>query len=187
MVKKSKKSLTSTLALAKIISKLKSPDSIVSLIQRLDDKTINQLVGLIANLIHNKQFQSHPLLSRKLKPLRKKMHSSASQWLKLVKNPSGNPRSKRSTLIKQAGSGSLWQIISSVLPVLISLVLWTILVLSDGGGVWTPQKREKTPQEREKKFPAVRDEGEVKCEAKTDPRLVVTTTHIGEEAQHHTL
>ena len=123
MAKKSKKSLTSAIALAKIISKLKSPDSIVSLIQRLDDKTINQLVGLIANLIHNKQFQSHPLLSRKLKTLKKKMHSSASQWLKLVKNPAGNPRSKRNTLIKQAGSGSLWQIISSVLPVLISLVL----------------------------------------------------------------
>ena len=123
MGKKSKTSLSSAIALAKIISKLKSSDSIVSLIQRLDDKTINQLVGLIANLIHNKQFQSHPLLSKKLKPLKKKMYTSASQWLKLVKNPAGNLRSKRNTLIKQAGSGSLWQIITSVLPVLISLVL----------------------------------------------------------------
>lgn len=123
MSKKSKKSLSSTIALAKIIAKLKSPDSIVGLIQRVDDKTINQLVGLIANLIHNKEFQSHPLLSRKLKPLKKKMCSSASQWINLVKNPAGSLRSKRRTLIKQAGSGSLWQIISSLLPVLISLVL----------------------------------------------------------------
>ena len=123
MPKQNKKSLTSAVALAKIISKLRSPDSIVNLIQRLDDNTINQLVGLIANLIHNKKLQNHPLLSRKLKPLKKKMHASASQWIKLVNNPGGKIQSKRKTLIKQAGSGSLWQIISSVLPVLISLVL----------------------------------------------------------------
>ena len=123
MVKRNKKSLTSAIALAKIISKLRSPDDISNLIQRLDDKTINQLVGVIANLIYNKKLQNHPLLSRKLKPLKKKMHASSSQWLKLVNNPTANIRSKRGTLIKQAGSGSVWEIISSVLPVLISLVL----------------------------------------------------------------
>ena len=123
MVRQSKKSLTSAVALAKIISKLCSPDSIVNLIQRLDDSTINQLIGLIANLIHNKKLQNHPLLSPKLKSIKKKMHSSAPQWIKLVNRPSANIRSKRKTLIKQAGSGSLWQIISSVLPVLVSLVL----------------------------------------------------------------
>ena len=123
MVKRNKKSLTSAIALAKIISKLRSPDDISNLIQRLDDKTINQLVGVIANLIYNKKLQNHPLLSRKLKPLKKKMHASSSQWLKLVNNPAANIRSKRGTLIKQAGSGSVWEIISSVLPVLISLVL----------------------------------------------------------------
>ena len=123
MAKKSKKSLTSTVALARIISKLRTSDTITNLIQRLDDKTINQLVGLVANLIHNKKLQKHPLLARKLKPLKKKMHASASEWIKLVNNPEGNIQSKRKTLIKQAGSGSLWKIISSVLPVLVSLVL----------------------------------------------------------------
>ena len=123
MVKKTKKSLTSAIALAKIISKLRSPEDISNLIQRVDDNTINQLVGVIANLIHNKKLQSHPLLTRKLKPLKKKMQASASQWLKLVNNPTANIKSKRGTLIKQAGSGSVWQIISSMLPVLISLVL----------------------------------------------------------------
>lgn len=123
MPTKSKKSLTSAVALARIISKLRTPDTIINLIQRLDDKTINQLVGLIANLIHNKKLQKHPLLARKLKPLKKKMLTSASEWINLVNNPAGNIRSKRKTLIKQAGSGSLWQIVSSVLPVLISLVL----------------------------------------------------------------
>ena len=107
----------------RIISKLKSPEDISNLIQRLDEDTINQLVGVVANLIHNKKLQKHPLLSRKLKPLKKKMQSSATEWMKLVNNPTASIRSKRGTLIKQAGSGSLWQVISSVLPVLISLVL----------------------------------------------------------------
>ena len=123
MARQSKKNLSSTIALAKIISKLRSPDSIVNLIQRLDDSTINQLIGLIANLIHNKKLQTHPLLSPKLKSLKKKMQSTAPQWIGLVNSPAANIRTKRRTLIKQAGTGSLWQIVSSMLPVLLSLVL----------------------------------------------------------------
>lgn len=122
MVKNNKKKMVSTIDLVKIISKLKSSDSIASLLQMVDDRAIHRLVEVFANLIHNKELQGHPLLLRKLKPLKKKMRSDAALWMKLVQNPVGNLRSKRRVLIDQAGSGFLWPILSTLLPVLISLV-----------------------------------------------------------------
>jgi hypothetical protein len=123
MAPSGKKSLKSSVAIAKLVTKLKSSDSIADLIQRLDENSINHLVGVIANLMHNKGLQQHPLLARKLKRLKNNMRGSAREWSRLVHNPLGCIKAKRRTLVKQAGTGSLWQIISSVLPVLLSLLL----------------------------------------------------------------
>ena len=52
MAPSGKKSLKSSVAIAKLVTKLKSSDSIADLIQRLDENSINHLVGVIANLMH---------------------------------------------------------------------------------------------------------------------------------------
>ena len=115
MTRSGKKSLKSSVAIAKLVTKLKSSDSIADLIQRLDDDSINHLVGVIANLMHNKSLQQHPLLARKLKILKNKMRGSAREWSRLVHNPVGCIKAKRRTLVKQAGSGSLCRTLSAAL------------------------------------------------------------------------
>jgi hypothetical protein len=118
-----KRNISSTIDSLRIICKLKSPKDIISFLSKCDDRTVSELISSIANLIYNDDFQSHPLLSKKLKHLKNIMKSDSVKWMRATKESGKGGKYKRRLLVEQAGTGNLLSIFSSILPIIVSLLL----------------------------------------------------------------
>ena len=111
-----------SLAFAKIIKKLRSPDLIKDFINNANDSSLSSFYRIVANLIHNSKFSKSSLLQKKIPKLKKIMYPFRKKWLKVTKAANDNPREKRKFLLEQTGNGNVLSIISAILPVLLSLL-----------------------------------------------------------------
>jgi hypothetical protein len=107
----------------RLICNLKKPNKIISFLRKCDDTTVSELVASIANLIYNDDFQGHPLLKKKLNKLKKIMKGDSAKWQRVTRNANKGSKYKRQVLVEQAGSGNLLNILSTILPIVISLLL----------------------------------------------------------------
>ena len=119
MVKNKQSNMRDSLAFAKIIKKLRSPDLIEDFIRNANDSLLSSFYRIVANLIHNTQFGENTLLRKKIPKLKKIMLPFRKKWLRVTKAANGNPREKRKFLLEQTGNGNVLSIISAILPVLL--------------------------------------------------------------------
>ena len=122
MVKKGTNNLQQSVNFARIIKQLKSPALIKHFIQNTNDDNLADFFRIAANLLHNERFASNSLVKKKLPKLRQIMAPFKKKWLKVTKSASVSPRQKRKFLIEQSANGSILKIISSLLPLLLSLI-----------------------------------------------------------------
>ena len=122
MGKSKQGNMQDSLAFAKIIKKLRSPDLIEDFIRNANDSLLSSFYRIVANLIHNTQFAENNLLRKKIPKLKKIMLPFRKKWMKVTKASNSNPREKRKFLLEQTGNGNVLSIISAILPVLLSLM-----------------------------------------------------------------
>ena len=122
MAKNKQSNMRDSLAFAKIIKKLRSPDLIKDFINNSNDSTLSSFYRIVANLIHNTNFNESTLIRKKIPKLKKIMYPFRKKWLKVTKAANDNPREKRRFLLEQTGNGNVLSIISAILPVLLSLL-----------------------------------------------------------------
>ena len=132
-----KNNLRDSVNFARVINRLKSPDLIKIFVQNTNDKNLMNFYRIIANLIYSDKFGQNPRIKKKINKLRTIMQPFKGKWLKLTKKSSQNMREKRKFMLEQTGNGSIWSIISSILPLLLAL-LWFV-VRNSGEGKQTPQ------------------------------------------------
>ena len=132
-----KNNLRDSVNFARVINRLKSPDLINIFVQNTDDKNLMNFYRIIANLIYSDKFGQNPRIKKKINKLRTIMQPFKGKWLKLTKKSSQNMREKRKFMLEQTGNGSIWSIISSILPLLLAL-LWFV-VRNSGEGKQTQQ------------------------------------------------
>ena len=113
-----------SLAFAKIIKKLRSPDLIEDFIRNANDSLLSSFYRIVANLIHNTQFAENTLIRKKIPKLKRIMLPFRKKWMRVTKASNSSPREKRKFLLEQTGNGNVFSIISAILPVLLSL-LWS--------------------------------------------------------------
>ena len=122
MTKSKQTNMRDSVAFAKIIKKLRSPDLIEDFIRNANDSLLSSFYRIVANLIHNTQFAENNLLRKKIPKLKKIMLPFRKKWMKVTKASDDNPREKRKFLLEQTGNGNVLSIISAILPVLLSLL-----------------------------------------------------------------
>ena len=132
-----KNNLRDSVNFARVINRLKSPDLIKIFVQNTNDKNLMNFYRIIANLIYSDKFGQNPRIKKKINKLRTIMQPFKGKWLKLTKKSSQNMREKRKFMLEQTGNGSIWSIISSILPLLLAL-LWFV-ARNSGEGKQTPQ------------------------------------------------
>ena len=122
MGKQSKNNLEKSINFARVIKSLKTPTLIRHFIDHTSDENLTHFYRIVANLLHNEQFANNPMIKKKLSKLRSIMAPFKGTWLKVTKSASKNPRQKRKFFMEQSGNGSILQIISTVLPLLLTLL-----------------------------------------------------------------
>ena len=118
---KGPKGLDAIIIAVKHIKKIKDPKIVRSYIAQCSSKTIQGIIGILANLIHNPTFFTHPLFKHKNK-VKKIMVVHRKKWLNVTEDKTKSLSYKRKFMIEQICTGSLQIIISAVLPLLISLL-----------------------------------------------------------------
>ena len=122
MTKIKTQNLKNSINFAKIVKKLKCPTLIKHFLESTSDKHLCDFYRIIANLIHNDNFAQSSLIKKQIPKLRKLMSPNKKQWTDITKGASKNPKRKKMFLIEQTGSGNILSIISTVLPLLLSLI-----------------------------------------------------------------
>ena len=114
--------LKNSVNFAKIIKRLKCPILIKHFVESASHENLCAFYRIIANLLHNDNFAENSLIKKKIPKLRKLMSPHKKEWTDITKTASVNTRRKRKFLIEQTGSGNILSIISTVLPLLLSLI-----------------------------------------------------------------
>ena len=114
--------LKNSINFAKIVKKLRCPTLIKHFVEGSSDKNLCDFYRIIANLIYNEGFSKNPAIRKKIPQLRKLMYPYKKEWKDITKNATKNPKKKKKFLIEQTGSGNILSIISSVFPLLLTLL-----------------------------------------------------------------
>lgn len=122
MGKNKSQNLKNSVNFAKIIKRLKCPILIKHFVESASHENLSAFYRIIANLLHNDNFAQNSLIKKKIPKLRKLMSPHKKEWTDITKTASLNTRRKRKFLIEQTGSGNILSIISTVLPLLLSLI-----------------------------------------------------------------
>ena len=119
MAKKHQQSLDKSVNFAKIVHKLKCPTLIKHFVESTNEHVLSDFYRIMANLLYNEKFTQSKVIKRKIPKLRKMMAPYKKQWIDITKYASKNPKKKKKFFV---GSGNILSIISSVLPLLLTLL-----------------------------------------------------------------